>query len=70
MKEFVLLYEDVRQAGSPAGALMELLQSTYDAGADLAKWDRTTLERSSAPATEPGRGASPHNNRSKRAEST
>ncbi len=48
MKEFVLLYEDVRQAGSPKDTLMEFLQSTYDAGADLAKWDRTALQRSAS----------------------
>jgi hypothetical protein len=45
MSEFLLRYEDVRRAGSPAGALAEFLQSTYDAGADLAKWDRAALER-------------------------
>ncbi|HEX8185306.1 MAG TPA: DUF5996 family protein [Blastocatellia bacterium] len=46
MKEFVLLYDDVRNADSPEGALMEFLQSTYEAGANLAKWDRSALERS------------------------
>jgi hypothetical protein len=45
MSEFLLRYEDVRRAASPAGALAEFLQSTYDAGADLAKWDRAALER-------------------------
>lgn len=43
--EFVLKYDDVRLARSPRQALMEFLQSTYDAGADLAKWDRASLER-------------------------
>ena len=42
---FILLYEDVRQAESPDVALMEFLQSTYEAGANLAKWDRQSLER-------------------------
>jgi hypothetical protein len=42
---FVLLYEDVRQAESPEATLMEFLQSTYDAGANLAGWDRQSLER-------------------------
>jgi hypothetical protein len=45
MSEFLLRYEDVRRSESPAGALAEFLQSTYDAGAELAKWDRAALER-------------------------
>jgi hypothetical protein len=45
LKEFVLLYDDVRKAASPKAALMEFLQSTYDAAADLGKWDRKSLER-------------------------
>jgi hypothetical protein len=47
MKEFILRYDDVRQAASPRATLLEFLQSTYEAGADLAHWDRATLERSS-----------------------
>ncbi|HUQ34025.1 MAG TPA: DUF5996 family protein [Pyrinomonadaceae bacterium] len=42
---FVLLYDEVRQAVSPDDTLMEFLQSTYEAGANLAKWDRSSLER-------------------------
>ena len=42
---FILLYDDVRQAESPDEMLMEFLQSTYEAGANLAKWDRSSLER-------------------------
>ena len=42
---FVLLYEDVRRADSPEDALMDFLQSTYEAGANLAGWDRAALER-------------------------
>ncbi len=45
LKEFVLLYDDVRKAESPKAALMEFLQSTYEAAADLGKWDRKSLER-------------------------
>jgi len=45
MKEFILLYEDVRQADSPEAALMEFLESTYEAGARLANWNRAELER-------------------------
>jgi hypothetical protein len=42
--EFLLPYEAVRSARDPDAALMEFLQSTYDAAADLAKWDRKALE--------------------------
>jgi hypothetical protein len=42
---FVLTYDDVRQAATPAATLMEFLQSTYEAGAKLANWDRQSLER-------------------------
>ncbi len=48
MREFILPYEAVRLAGSPDKALMEFLQSTYDAAANLGKWDRAALERSPA----------------------
>jgi hypothetical protein len=45
--EFILLYEDLRQSPSPDAALLNFLQSTYDAAANLADWDRRTLERQS-----------------------
>ncbi|MGA9814646.1 MAG: DUF5996 family protein [Terriglobales bacterium] len=45
MKEFFLMYDDVRTAPSPRSALLEFLQSTYEAAANLAKWDRAELER-------------------------
>ncbi len=45
LKEFLLMYDDVRRAPSPRDTLLEFLQSTYDAGADLGKWDRKELER-------------------------
>lgn len=45
LSEFLLLYDDVRNAPDPEAALMDFLQSTYEAGADLAQWDRATLER-------------------------
>ncbi len=45
MKEFFLLYDDVRQSPSPEQTLMEFLESTYEAGANLAHWDRLALER-------------------------
>jgi len=45
MKEFILPYEVVRQAKEPDQTLMQFLQSTYEAAADLGKWDRASLER-------------------------
>lgn len=45
MSEFLLHYDNVRTAASPEESLMQFLQSTYEAGADLAKWDRASLER-------------------------
>jgi hypothetical protein len=48
LKEFLLMYDDVRTSPSPRGTLMEFLQSTYDAGADLGRWDRKELERAAA----------------------
>jgi hypothetical protein len=44
LKEFILMYDDVRRAVSPRENLLAFLQSTYDAGADLAKWNRKELE--------------------------
>jgi Family of unknown function (DUF5996) len=46
MKEFLLMYDDVRKSASPREALLEFLQSTYEAAADLAQWNRKELERS------------------------
>src|SRR4029078_8752297 len=37
--EFVLPYDRVREAESPDGALLDFLESTYAAAADLAHWD-------------------------------
>jgi hypothetical protein len=45
MHEFLMMYEDVRQAASPREALLGFLQSTYEAGASAGKWDRKELER-------------------------
>ena len=43
--EFVLPYERVRTAPSPDAALLDFLQSTYDAAAELGRWDRKACER-------------------------
>lgn len=45
LSEYLLLYDDVRTADTPDQALMDFLQSTYEAGADLANWPRKELER-------------------------
>ncbi len=43
--EFLLLYEEVRNASSPEQALLAFFQSAYEAGASLGQWDREALER-------------------------
>jgi hypothetical protein len=42
--EFVLPYDAVRTAKNPEAALLDFLQSTYEAAAIAAKWDRAALE--------------------------
>ena len=42
--EFILPYDAVRTAADPDQALLEFLQSTYEAAANAAKWDRDALE--------------------------
>ena len=43
--EFVLPYETVRQSTSPDDTLIEFLQTTYEAAADLGNWPRSELEQ-------------------------
>lgn len=42
--EFVLPYDVVRESRTPDDTLLEFLQSTYEAAADLGRWDRPSLE--------------------------
>jgi Family of unknown function (DUF5996) len=42
--EFILPYDAVRTAAAPDQALLDFLQSTYEAAANAAKWDRDALE--------------------------
>lgn len=42
--EFILPYDAVRTAANPDAALLQFLQSTYEAAANAAKWDRDALE--------------------------
>lgn len=44
-REFILPYETVRQSESPDQTVLEFLQTTYAAAANLAKWNRPALER-------------------------
>ena len=43
--QFLLDYDAVRMAASPDEALLDFMQSTYEAAANLGKWERKALER-------------------------
>ena len=45
LSEFILMYDDVRSTPSPSESLLAFCQTTYEAGAKLAGWDRESLER-------------------------
>ena len=51
--EFILPYDAVRTAEDPDEALLQFLQSTYEAAANGAKWDRTELECAIGPVGQP-----------------
>jgi hypothetical protein len=51
LREFILPYEAVRQSKFPDSTLLEFLQSTYEAAANLAQWDRGALERTTTHST-------------------
>jgi len=44
-REFLLPYESLRAASNPDEALLRFFQTTYEAAADLGRWDRTALDR-------------------------
>jgi hypothetical protein len=48
LSEFVLILDDVRRLDHPERAILDFFQSTYDAAADLGKWDRAALDRTPA----------------------
>jgi hypothetical protein len=50
LREFILPYDAVRGSPSPDDALLQFLESTYVAAADLGGWDRKSLERRRSPA--------------------
>jgi hypothetical protein len=43
--QFILPYEAVRQSDAPDAMLLDFLQSTYEAAANLGHWERAVLER-------------------------
>jgi hypothetical protein len=43
--EFLLMYDDMCGGASPSGDLLAFCRSTYEAAAELGKWDRGALER-------------------------
>ncbi len=43
--EYILMYDDVRTSSTPDAMLLDFFQTTYEAGATLARWDRANLER-------------------------
>lgn len=45
LADFILPYESVRTLPAPDDAVLEFFQSAYDAAADLARWDRSALDR-------------------------
>ncbi len=50
--EYILKYDDLRSQPSPDETLLTFLQSTYEAAAKLAKWDRASLERNQISSAE------------------
>src|ERR1017187_3116362 len=52
MGEFVLPYDAMRQLANPDDVLLQFLQSTYEAAANCAHWDRAALEAPPGPAGE------------------
>ncbi len=45
LREFLLMYDDVRSTTSPSTEILEFARTTYQAGADLAGWNRAALEK-------------------------
>ncbi len=57
LREFLLMYEDVRRSKDPRETLLQFLRTSYDAAASLAGWDRAALER--APRATSGKAPAP-----------
>jgi hypothetical protein len=56
LREFLLTYESVRTSSDPDRMVLDFFDSTYGAAANLAKWDRASLER---PTTRSSSGSAP-----------
>lgn len=52
-REFILPYDSVRQSHLPDAMLLEFLQDSYEAAANLGAWDRPALERAAFPFRSP-----------------
>jgi hypothetical protein len=50
VREFILMYDDVRTSALPSATLLDFCQSTYQAAATLGQWDRNALERQTGTA--------------------
>jgi len=51
MGEFVLPYEELRRSADPDAMLLDFLESTYEAAANCAHWDRAALELTGLPSS-------------------
>lgn len=49
LREFILPYDTVRRSAAPDDVLIDFLQSSYEAAANLGGWNRPELERSELP---------------------
>jgi hypothetical protein len=49
LREFIIPYDEVRQSAAPDEALLEFLQSSYEAAAETGKWNRSELEWTKQP---------------------
>jgi hypothetical protein len=50
-REFILPYDVVRSSAAPDATLLDFLQTTYEAAANLGNWDRAALERTAIPGS-------------------
>jgi hypothetical protein len=46
LREFILPYDAIRELKDPESAVLEFFQTTYEAAAQLGRWDRAGLEES------------------------
>jgi hypothetical protein len=53
LREFILPYDAVRESALPDAMLLAFLQTSYEAAAELGKWDRGALERDRLPHDSP-----------------